>query len=214
MVSPRVRPNSEFPLRESHARPGTRSLEICDLLSLEDLALKHGILVILYDQIGCGNSTHLEDKKGDASFWTVDLFLDELENLLERLGIQANYDLFGNSWGGMLGAEHGARRPKGLHRLIVADSPASMDLWAEAANKLRAQLPENVEAVLRKHEDEGTTESLEYEKAVMYFYKLHVCRVDPMPQDVVDSFDLIKKDGTVYHTMFVSPLPQGSRSCG
>ena len=81
------------------------------LLSLEDLASKHGIPAVLYDQLGTGNSTHLQDKRGDASFWIVDLFLEELNNLLKHLGIQEDYNVFGNSWGGMLGAEHGVRQP-------------------------------------------------------------------------------------------------------
>lgn len=63
------------------------------LLSLEDLASKHGIPVVLYDQLGTGNSTHLQDKRGDASFWTVDLFLGELNNLLKHLGIQEDYNV-------------------------------------------------------------------------------------------------------------------------
>lgn len=55
--------------------------------------------------------TQLIYKRGDASFWTVDLFLEELNNLLKHLGIQEDYNVFGNSWGGMLGAEHGVRQP-------------------------------------------------------------------------------------------------------
>lgn len=63
------------------------------LLSLEDLASKHGIPVVLYDQLNTGDSTHPQDKRGDASFWTVDLFLGELNNLLKHLGIQEDYNV-------------------------------------------------------------------------------------------------------------------------
>ena len=62
-----------------------------------------GRAVIHYDQIGNGRSTHLPDRGAD--FWTVDLFLDELDNLLAHLGIADRYHLLGQSWGGMLGAE-------------------------------------------------------------------------------------------------------------
>jgi pimeloyl-ACP methyl ester carboxylesterase len=41
--------------------------------------------VIHYDQLGCGNSTRLRDH--GAEFWTVELFLDELDNLLRYLDI-------------------------------------------------------------------------------------------------------------------------------
>ena len=55
------------------------------------------------------------------------MFLNELDNLVEKLGIQ-KYDVLGQSWGGMLGAMHAINRPKGLRKLIIADSPASMEL--------------------------------------------------------------------------------------
>jgi proline-specific peptidase len=115
------------------------------LLSMADLATQHGIPVVFYDQLGNGNSTHLPEKRGDEAFWTTQLFLDELANLLEHLGIADDYDVLGQSWGGMLGAMHAITRPKGLKRLIISNSPASMKMWVEAANKLRAELPQDVQ---------------------------------------------------------------------
>ena len=172
------------------------------LLSLEDLASNHGITVILYDQLGTRNSTHLQYKHGDASLWAVDLFLKDLNNLLKHLDIQEDYDVFGNSWGGMLDAEHGVRQPVGLHRLVIAVSPADMGVWVVAANKLRRQLLQDVQDVLKRHEDDGTTDSPEYEEAVMEFFERHLCKVRPMPEEVVSVFDNIKRDPTIYHTMF------------
>jgi len=102
--------------------------------------------VIHYDQIGNGRSTHLRDR--GANFWTVDLFLDELDNLLDGLGISDAYHLLGQSWGGMLGAEHAIRQPSGLRSLTLSDSPASMPLWLNAAAELRSQLPPDVQQTL------------------------------------------------------------------
>jgi pimeloyl-ACP methyl ester carboxylesterase len=85
--------------------------------------------------------------------------------LLNHLGINSDYDLLGQSWGGMLGACFAITQPKGLHRLVIADSPASMILWVEAANKLREKLPKDVQNTLLKHEKDGTTDSPEYKKA-------------------------------------------------
>ena len=115
------------------------------LLSLTDLTSLHSIPVILYDQLGNGKSTHLPDKSGDASFWTEELFLTELKQLLEHLGVQDDFDLLGHSWGGMLGARFATSHPPGLKRLVIASAPASMKLWVEAANHLRAQLPSDVQ---------------------------------------------------------------------
>lgn len=78
----------------------------------------------MYDQLGCGRSTHLREKMGDESFWTIDLFLSELDNLLAHLKIE-EYDLLGQSWGGILANEHAAHQPKGLKKLILANTPAS-----------------------------------------------------------------------------------------
>jgi L-proline amide hydrolase len=162
------------------------------------LLASSGRAVIHYDQIGCGRSTHLRDKGAD--FWTVQLFLDELDNLLAHLGIAGRYHVLGQSWGGMLGAEHGVRRPKGLQSLTIADSPASMALWISETGKLRAALPADVIAVLDKHEKAGTISDPEYVKAVRVFYDRHVCRV-PWPPEVERTFAAIEEDPTVYHTM-------------
>lgn len=171
------------------------------LLSLTDLATKYSVPIVFYDQIGCGKSTHLREKRGDGNFWTTDLFLEELENLLRHLELK-EYDVFGNSWGGMLAAMHGIRRPKGLRKLIVANSPTKIETWVSEANKLREQLPPDVQKTLKKHEEDGTVDSPQYEAAVFEFYKRHVCRVDPMPADVMATFENVKVDDTVYHTMW------------
>jgi proline-specific peptidase len=156
--------------------------------------------VILYDQIGCGNSTHLRERKGDTDFWTADLFIAELENLLSHLGIK-KFDLFGQSWGGMLGATYAARRPAGLYRLIIANSPASLITWVDVANQLRKELPKDIQETLTRCEEEGSTDSDEYEHAMMAFYVKHVCRVVPFPDGLMQTLAQVKEDDTVYMTM-------------
>jgi L-proline amide hydrolase len=163
------------------------------------LLANRGRAVVHYDQLGCGRSTHLRGRPAD--FWTVQLFLDELANLLQQLGIADSYHVVGQSWGGMLAAEHGVTQPKGLRALVIADSPASMELWVEEANKLRQALPPDVQATLLHHERAQTTLSPEYKMAARVFEDRHVCRVLPRPQEVARSFEQIDADPTVYHTM-------------
>ena len=160
---------------------------------------EQGRAVVHYDQLGCGRSTHLREE--GAGFWTVSLFLDELDNLLEGLGIVSAYAVLGQSWGGMLAAEHAVRQPRGLQALVIANSPASMELWLAEANRLREDLPADVQATLLRHEQAGTTDSAEYLAAEKVFYDRHVCRVVPNPPEVVASFDALAKDPTVYHAM-------------
>jgi len=136
-----------------------------------------------------------------ADFWTVDFFTAELTNLIDHLGVREAYHVFGQSWGGMLGAEFAVLRPKGLVSLTIADSPASMQLWLSEANRLRDALPPEVQAVLLAHEAAGTTDSKAYKDAVKVFYERHVCRIVPMPDEVATTFAAIEADPTVYHTM-------------
>jgi L-proline amide hydrolase len=187
------------PLITLHGGPGAAHHY---LTCLTDLCVEDGKIVravILYDQIGCGMSTHLKTKP--ASFWRPELFMDEIDNLVSSLNI-ASFDLLGHSWGGMLGSQYAAtRQPLGLRRLVISDSPASMPLWEVAAQSLIADMPDDVQQKLRKHEAAGTTDSDEYQEAMGVFYAKHLCRVDPMPLQVQKSFQCLTEDPTVYHTM-------------
>jgi L-proline amide hydrolase len=166
--------------------------------SFKDLA-ETGRAVVHYDQLGNGRSTHLREKGAD--FWTVELFLAELDRLLAHLDITGRYDLLGQSWGGMLGAEHAVRQPRGLRKLVIANSPASMKTWVAEANRLRRDLPPEVQATLLRHEAAGTTASAEYLEAAKLYDRRHVCRIEPKPDDVVRNDRAIVDDPTVYHTM-------------
>jgi L-proline amide hydrolase len=190
--------NGLVPLVIAHGGPGCTHDY---LLRLSALALDSwdGRPVIHYDQIGNGRSTHLRD--AEPGYWTVELFVAELDNLLTELGVSDSFHLLGQSWGGMLAAEFAVRRPRGLNRLVIADSPASMPLWLEAANTLRAQLPPAVDAVLCEHEQAGTTDSPEYLAAMQVFYDRHVCRITPNPPEVAATFAAMQDDPTVYQTM-------------
>jgi L-proline amide hydrolase len=186
--------SGKLPVVTLHGGPGAAHNYLDRLTGLAE----RGRAVIHYDQLGCGLSTHLRDKGAD--FWTVQLFVDELDNLVKHLGVASAYHVLGQSWGGMLGAEYGVRRPKGLRSLVIANSPASMELWVREANRLRDALPPEVQATLLRHEAAGTTASLEYTTAVRVFYDRHLCRV-PWPEEVAESFAQIDADPTVYHTM-------------
>ena len=166
---------------------------------IAELALTADRPCLLYDQIGCGRSQHLPDLPTDR--WTPELFRRELLTLLQRLGIAGRYHVLGHSWGGMLGMEHGLDHPPGLRSLVVSNSPASMPLWVEEANRLRSLLPPDVQEALTRNEAEGTTDSEEYQQAVMRYYERHLCRIVPFPDSLQRSFAQMDEDPTVYHAM-------------
>ncbi|MCB5282858.1 MULTISPECIES: proline iminopeptidase-family hydrolase [unclassified Arthrobacter] len=183
-----------LPLIVLHGGPGMAHNYLKNLEALTAT----GRTVILYDQLGCGNSSHLPD--AHDGFWVPELFVDEFHNLLEYFRI-GSFHLLGQSWGGMLGAEIAVRQPSGLASLSICNSPASMELWAKAAAELRKDLPREVRDALALHEKAGTLTSPEYLAATMAFYERHVCRISPLPADFEQSVAQMEAEPTVYHTM-------------
>lgn len=188
-------PRGPAPLVALHGGPGATHDYLLSLLDLAD----SGRAVVLYDQLGSGGSTHLPGR--GAEFWTVELFKEQLAALLRELGLGERYHLLGQSWGGFLAQEHALTRPQGLVSLILSNTAASFPDFVAAANRLRAELPLEVEATLRRHEADETTSDPEYLAACQLFYQRHLCRLDPWPAEVTRSFALMDEDPTVYHTM-------------
>ncbi len=183
------------PLVLLHGGPGAGHDYLRSLAHLADT----GRAVVHYDQLGCGRSSHFPDRGGE--FYTVELFLEELAAVLSHLGIADRYHLLGQSWGGMLAAEHAIRRPEGLRGLVISNSPASMALWGAEAARLRDELPAEVREVLDAHEADGTYTDPAYLDASQVYYDRHVCRVVPNPPEVLATKALLDEDPTVYLTM-------------
>jgi len=158
-------------------------------------ALAEGRRVIFYDQLGCGNSS--VDAPHDPAMWTTELFVEEVDAVRDALGLDRVHVL-GHSWGGMLGMAYAITQPAGVVSLAVESSPPSVPFWLTELDRLRAELPPDVEATLRKHEADGTTDSPEYEETMMAFYDRHVCRV-PWPDWLQRTFDGLAANPEVYH---------------
>jgi L-proline amide hydrolase len=184
---------AKFPLLVLHGGPGIPH----DYLEpLEELA-DTGRPIVFYDQLGCGNS----DQPHDPSLWSVELFLEELTTVRQELGL-GHIHLLGHSWGGMLAMEYALTQPAGLASLILASSPANLPQWIAEANRLREELPQEVEETLRHHEEAGTTDEQAYEEAMMVFYQRHVCRLDPWPECLMRALDKFTATPEVYYTMW------------
>ena len=181
-----------WPVLTLHGGPG--AAHDC-IEPLGDLAIG-GRRVVFYDQLGCGRSS----QPSDPSLWTVELFLDELETIRSALGLERIH-LFGLSWGGMLAMEYALRQPAGLESLILASAPASMAAWVAEANRLRRTLPADVQETLNRHESDGSTDSPEYQQAMLVFYERHVCRQKPWPDPVRRSLEQLMSNPEVYLTM-------------
>ncbi len=191
IVGTRDEPGS-FPLLCLHGGPGATH----DYLQPLETVASTGRRVILYDQLGNGNSDHPHD----PTMWNVQLFLEEIAVVRRALRLDRVH-LLGQSWGGMLAMEYALTKPNGLVSLIISDSPASIPEWVAEANRLRSELPPDVQQTLRQHEAAGTTEDPAYQEATMVFYRKHVCRLDPWPDYVNRTFQKIMQNPEVYRTM-------------
>jgi L-proline amide hydrolase len=182
----------KLPLLCLHGGPGAPH----DYLEPLGAMAATGRRVIFYDQLGAGNSDHPHN----PSLWTVPLFVEELGVVRQALGLERVH-ILGQSWGGMLGMEYALTQPPGLVSLIVADSPASMPQWVAEANRLRTELPSDVQTTLLQHEAAGTTDDPAYQEAMLVFYRRHVCRLDPWPDCLNQTFEKLTQDPEVYFTM-------------
>lgn len=171
------------------------------LLNHSYLTQTNGIPVILYDQIGSGRSTRLPETATVEGFWTVEIFVEQLRQLVAFLGIGGGYDVLGSSWGGMLGSDFASLRPAGLRRLILANAAASKALSLANANSYRKDLSPESQDAINKAEETGDFHSPEFNRAMVEFTKKHVCTTSPMPEDIIASLRMMNEDKTVVVAM-------------
>ena len=168
---------SAAPLLTLHGGPGSTHNYFAQL---ERLGSERA--VVLYDQIGCGNS----DRPTDLE-WNVALFRDEVAAVRDQLGLERIH-LLGTSWGGMLAQEHVLSGASGVLSLILSSTLANLALWNEEQLKLKAQLPPEVVEVLDRHEAAGSYDDPEYEEAMGVYFERHFYR-GPDPRAELDAMD-------------------------
>ena len=160
-----------IPLLALHGGPGGTS---CGLQVLGPLGEERA--VIRYDQLGSGRSGRPKDR----SLWQRDRFVQALDALRDALGLEEVH-LLGHSWGGALAAYYVLETGgQGVRSLILSSPLISTKRWIADANHLRAQLPQEVRAVLDEHEQAGTTGSEAYREASEAFYDRYVRRGAPV----------------------------------
>ncbi len=83
------------------------------------LALRGTHRCIVPDHIGCG----LSDKPDDNRYhYTLSRRVDDLEALLDSLGIRENISLIVHDWGGMIGMAYAARHPERIARFVIMNT--------------------------------------------------------------------------------------------
>jgi haloalkane dehalogenase len=75
--------------------------------------------VVVPDHVGCG----LSDKPSDEGYdYVLDRRVDDLERLLDSLGLRDGLTLVVHDWGGMIGLAFAVRHPDRVRRLVVLNT--------------------------------------------------------------------------------------------
>ncbi|MDH3458586.1 MAG: proline iminopeptidase-family hydrolase [Gemmatimonadota bacterium] len=172
------------PLLVLHGGPGAPSYYLKPLAALSDERP-----VVFYDQLGAGHS----EAPADTALWRVDRFVRELAQVRKELGLRQVH-ILGHSWGSMLATEYLLTEPAGVRSLVLASPALSVTRWVRDADSLKATLPDSLQAIIAHHEASGTTESQEYQGAVMEYYRRFLARKQPWSADIDSTFAQFNTD--------------------
>ena len=134
-----------------------------------------GIEYYYYDQLGSAYS----DQPSDDRLWTLDRFVDEVEQVRRALGLDRdNFCLLGHSWGGMLAMEYALRHQQNLKCLIISNMMDSIPAYnAYAQRVLMPAMDQGRLALVRELEATHRTEDPRYMQALIpMHYEQHFLR--------------------------------------
>ncbi len=151
------------PLLLLHGGPGSTHnyFEILDpVAELDDRPL------IMYDQIGCGESMIT----GHPELFKADTWLEELAELRKVLKLD-HIHLLGHSWGGMLAIWYAIEKnPNGIKSYVLSSTLPSAKLWkSEQYRRINIFMPEDMREALKKAEETGNYDTPEYKVALDKF---------------------------------------------
>ena len=179
---------SKTPILMLHGGPGATSYY---LKPLSELSKDRP--VIFFDQLGCGRST----LDMDTSQMNIQFYVDEVEQVKQALGLKEFY-LYGQSWGTILGVEYYFAHPEGIKGIILASPALSGKLWIRDSKLLLKQLPDSLQQIIQKHENEKSFDSPEYQDALMVYYKKHIARKLPWSADIDSTFKYLGEEVYVH----------------
>ena len=101
------------------------------LLGFDSFLPGAGVEYYYYDQLGSGWS----DQPDEPSLWTIERFVDEVEQVRLALGLtRENFVLYGQSWGGILAIEYALAHQEHLKGLVISNMMASIPAYNAYAN--------------------------------------------------------------------------------
>lgn len=177
------------PLLVVHGGPGFMSMTE----TYSDLADERA--VYFYDQLGSGRS----DRAPDPSHYSLKAFVTELAVVREALSLGELF-LLGCSWGAALVCSYVLTyRPSSLKGLILSGPLLSTPLWEQDQGRHIGRLPPSFQVAIRDAEATGLY-GADYEEAMMFYYRRHVCLLDPWPPALEKAFGQLSL--SVYHALW------------
>nr|MCU0400928.1 proline iminopeptidase-family hydrolase [Algoriphagus sp.] len=158
-----------------HGGPGMTHEQYANF---KDNLPQEGIEFFWYDQLGSAHS----DQPEDSTLWTIERFVDEVEQVRTSLGLNKdNFYLLGQSWGGMLGMEYALKHQDKLKGLIICNMMSSLDEYENYAKEvLGPQMPKEVFAEVMEIESKADFENPRYMELLgEHHYPQHVLRRPP-----------------------------------
>lgn len=151
--------------------------------SFDGFLPQEGIEYIYYDQLG----SYYSDQPEDSSLWTIERFVDEVEQVRKALDLGPdNFYLYGQSWGGMLAMEYAFRHQDKLKGLIISNMMASLEDYEKYAKEvLGPQMPQEVYEEVMEMDNNQDFDNPRYGELLMeYYYPEHVLRrpLDQWPE--------------------------------
>ncbi|MEZ5294317.1 MAG: proline iminopeptidase-family hydrolase [Vicinamibacterales bacterium] len=159
-----------------------------------------GVEYFYYDQLGSAFS----DQPDDLTLWDLPRFVEEVEQVRQALGLDAdNFYLLGHSWGGILAMEYALKYQEHLKGLVISNMMSSIPAYNEYAHEtLMPAMPPEALAEIQTLEAAGKTEEPHYmELLVPNFYEQHILRMPAAewPEPVNRSFSRVNR--TIYVLM-------------
>lgn len=154
------------PLVLLHGGPGSTHnyFEVLDRLAEED-----GRQLIMYDQIGCGNS-YVENR---PDLWNAKVWVEELIALRKHLELDEIH-LLGQSWGGMQTLEYVCNyRAEGLRSIILSSTLPASWLWAREQQRMIRFLPREMQEAIAEATASGDYTSPQYQAAEAEYMLRH-----------------------------------------
>ena len=169
----RVGNNPDIKLLLLHGGPGATH----EYFECFDSYLPHAeIEYYYYDQLESSYS----DQPGDTTLWSIERYIDEVEQVRQALGMNANnFYLLGHSWGGILAIEYALKYPYNLKGVVISNMVPSIPDYINYATKvLGPELGEGVLEEIKALEAEGEFENKRYvELVTKYYYPKHILRM-------------------------------------